>query len=129
MRGQTLAIIAVLALTGPPALAQDQSAADLVEQRIREMAPRAQSIAVSETPIEGILQVQVNGDIVYASSDGKYLFQGRVIDMETREDLTENAKATLRRELLVDLNEEEQITFGPDDAVHELMVFTDIDCG
>ena len=40
-------------------------------------------------PVDGLLMVQIGGDIVYATSDGKFLIQGRVIDMETREDLTE----------------------------------------
>ena len=32
------------------------------------MAPNAKSIAISETPIDGILMVQVNGDIVYMTA-------------------------------------------------------------
>jgi thiol:disulfide interchange protein DsbC len=110
-----------------PAVAQD--GADLVEKRIREIAPNAQFIAVSETPVEGLLQVQINGDIVYASADGNYLIQGRVIDLDTREDLTENAKASVRREKIETVDDSDSIIFGPEDPVHELLVFTDIDCG
>ena len=100
-----------------------------VEERIRSLAPNANSIAISETPIEGILMVQVNGDIVYTTSDGKYLIQGRVVDMDTREDLTENAKAEIRRELLAGIDTSRQITFSPQEPEYQLMVFTDIDCG
>jgi thiol:disulfide interchange protein DsbC len=101
----------------------------MIEQRIRTLAPTARSIAVSETPIEGILQVQINGDIVYTSADGKYLFQGRVIDLDTREDLTEASKATVRKELMENMDTTGQITFAPKDTVYDLTVFTDIDCG
>jgi thiol:disulfide interchange protein DsbC len=100
-----------------------------IEERMRLLAPSATSIAVSETPIEGILQVQINGDIVYTSADGKYLFQGRVIDMETREDLTESAKSVLRKDLLAGIDSSKQIKFTPSEPAYELMVFTDIDCG
>lgn len=100
-----------------------------IEERMRTLAPSARSIAVSETPIEGILQVQINGDIVYTSADGQYLFQGRVINMETREDLTETAKSVLRKELMVGIDTSKQITFTPDEPAYDLMVFTDIDCG
>lgn len=106
-----------------------QNSFEAVELRFREMAPDAQSIAVSETPIEGILQVQINGDIVYASADGKYLLQGRVVDLDTREDLTETAKSNLRRELLDKLDMSRQITFAPAEPAYDLTVFTDIDCG
>ena len=77
-----------------------------VEQSIRSLAPGAASIAISETPIEGLLMVQIEGDIVYATTDGKYLIQGRVLDMETREDLTEAAKAQVRRDLLAKVEQE-----------------------
>jgi len=100
-----------------------------VEQSIRSLAPGAESIAISETPIEGLLMVQIGGDIVYATADGKYLIQGRVMDIATREDLTEAAKAELRRDLLAKVDTGSQITFAPDDPKYDLMVFTDIDCG
>ena len=100
-----------------------------VEQRIRSLAPSATTIAISETPIDGMLMVQINGEILYATADGKYLVQGRIMDMDTREDLTETARAEVRRELLANVNTATQITFAPENPTHELMVFTDIDCG
>jgi thiol:disulfide interchange protein DsbC len=117
---------ALLVLSVTAAAAEDYSA---VEDQIRALAPQAKSIAISETPIEGLLMVQINGDIVYATADGKYLIQGRVVDMETREDLTEGAKSEVRRELLAGVDSTTQITFAPEKPAHELMVFTDIDCG
>ncbi len=100
-----------------------------IEERIRALAPHANSIAISEIPIDGILQVQVNTDITYISADAKYMFQGRIIDLDTKEDLTEAAKAGIRKELMLDMDPVEQISFSPKEPVHELMVFTDIDCG
>jgi thiol:disulfide interchange protein DsbC len=116
----------LLAATASVAAAQDYSA---IEERMRTLAPSAKSIAVSETPIDGILQVQINGDIIYTSADGKYMFQGRVIDLDTREDLTEAAKAGIRKELIAEIDTTGQITFAPSEPEYDLMVFTDIDCG
>ncbi|MFC1740491.1 DsbC family protein [Pseudomonadota bacterium] len=101
----------------------------VVEEQIRSLVPNAQSIAISETPIEGVLMVQINGDIVYATADGKFLIQGRVVNLETREDLTETAKVGVRRELLDGIDTTKQITFSPENPDYELTVFTDIDCG
>jgi thiol:disulfide interchange protein DsbC len=100
-----------------------------VEERIRMLAPQAESIAISETPIEGLLMVQIGGDIVYATADAKYMVQGRLLDMHTLEDLTEGAKAEVRRDLLAAADMSGQITFAPEDAKYDLTVFTDIDCG
>jgi thiol:disulfide interchange protein DsbC len=116
----------LLAFSASAAAEDDYSA---VEERIRSLAPNASSIAISETPIEGVLMVQVSGDIVYATADGKYLIQGRVIDMDTREDLTEGAKAEVRKELMADMDMSSQIVFAPEEPDYELTVFTDIDCG
>ncbi|MDH4001701.1 MAG: DsbC family protein [Xanthomonadales bacterium] len=101
----------------------------IVEEKIRGLAPNANSIAISETPIEGVLMVQIGGDIVYATADGKFLIQGRVVNLETREDLTETAKAEVRQELLGGIDTAKQITFAPENPEYELTVFTDIDCG
>ena len=109
------------------AVAQDEYTT--VEERIRNLVPNAHSIAISETPIEGILMVQINGDIVYATADGKFLIQGRVVNLDTREDLTESAHSEVRRELIAGVDTSKQITFAPDDPDYELLVFTDIDCG
>lgn len=123
----TLLVAAAMLPVTQSAWAKDKF--ELVEERIRTLAPSAQSIAVSETPMEGILQVQVGGEIVYATDDGKYLLQGRVIDLETREDLTETAKSTIRKNILEGLDTESQITFATEKPVYDLTVFTDIDCG
>ncbi len=123
----TLIISSVLLATSLVAQAQDEYSA--VEERIRALAPNAPSIAISETPIEGILMVQVGGDIVYATADGKFMIQGRVVNMDTFEDLTEVAKSSLRKELLAGVDTSKQITFAPESPVYDLTVFTDIDCG
>lgn len=127
MRHYVKGFFGLLLAFSTSAVADDDYTA--VEERIRTLAPNANDIAISETPIEGILMVQVSGDIVYATSDGKYLIQGRVIDMDTREDLTEGAKSNIRKEIMADIDKSRQITFTPEDPDYELTVFTDIDCG
>lgn len=127
MRHYIYGMCGLLLASSAPALADDDYSA--VEERIRSLAPNATSIAISETPIEGVLMVQISGDIVYATADGKYLIQGRVIDLETREDLTEGAKSEIRQEIMADMDTSTQIVFTPEEPKYELTVFTDIDCG
>ncbi len=118
--------IVLLAISQVAVAADDFS---IIEERIRGLAPNANSIAISETPIDGILMVQINGDIVYTSADGKYMFQGRIIDLDTREDITETSKAGFRKEILANIDPAGQITFSPAEPAYNLTVFTDIDCG
>jgi len=127
MRHLTIFITGLLMTASITAYAQDDYTA--VEERIHNLAPNAKSIAISETPIEGVLMVQINGEVVYLTQDGKFLIQGRVVNMDTREDLTESAKSEVRRELIAGVDTSKQITFTPESPDYELMVFTDIDCG
>ena len=127
MRQLFIGLIVLTLTLAAPVYAEDDF--DVVEKRIRELAPSARFIAVSETPADGILQVQINGDIVYTTADGKYLLQGRLIDLSTREDLTEKSKSGIRKELIDDIDMTKQIVFTPEEPDYELMVFTDIDCG
>lgn len=100
-----------------------------LEEKIRNLAPGATIIAVSETPIDGLLQVQINSDIVYVTDDGKYLLQGQIMDIDTRINITDQAKSGIRLGLLSELNPDEQISFSPVEPKYDLLVFTDIDCG
>ena len=100
-----------------------------VEEKLRTHVPNAKTIAVSETPIEGVLQVQVKSDIVYVTGDAKYLLQGQLMDLDSRENLTDQAKSSIRGALLTDLDSSQQISFTPEEPKYDLLVFTDIDCG
>jgi len=100
-----------------------------VKAAIEGFAPGAKQVAIAETPVEGILEVQIDADIIYVSADGNYLLQGRLFDLENRVDLTENTRSTIRREILSTVSESEQIIFSPAEPEHEVIIFTDVDCG
>jgi thiol:disulfide interchange protein DsbC len=102
---------------------------DAIEQRLAGLVPDMSQVVISETPLDGIMQVRIGGDIVYMSSDGRYLMQGRMIDMDTQTDLTDSAMSGLRKERLAELDQAEFVTFGNDAAEYDVLVFTDPDCG
>lgn len=107
------------------------SAADekAIEERVRTMVPELETLAIAETPMPGVMEVQLNNEIVYMSESGRYLMQGRLIDLETQTDLTDATKTVLRQNQLADLDASDMVSFGPEDADYELMVFTDTSCG
>lgn len=125
----TLAALALLALA--PVQAQEaETRFDVVEEKLRTLAPSATTVAISETPVAGLLQAQINSDIVYISSDGAYLLQGTLFDIESRINLTDQAMADVRRDLIAQIDDPREIRFTTEtDPVHRLWVFTDIDCG
>ena len=121
----TLLAGALLASTG--SFAQDF---ENVRERLQTLANVEDSqISIAETPVEGVLQVRLGSEIVYISEDARYLLQGRMFDLDTRQDLTDQAMSEVRKGLMSQLDTKDTITFGPDDAEFELFVFTDVDCG
>ncbi len=108
----------------------DASAFSAAEAKLRQLAPSASTIAISETPVPGLLQAQIENEIVYISSDGKYLVQGALLDIDARVNLTDQARAGLRRTLFDGVENPREIVFSPEgEPDYSLVVFTDIDCG
>lgn len=117
--------VLLLALLAKPLSAEE----DRVRQGIRALVPDANIESVKPSPVPGLYEVIVSGQIVYVSADGRYLVQGAMFDMEKREDLTELARARIRKEALAKVPPEKRIVFAPKERKHTLTVFTDIDCG
>lgn len=108
------------------AMATDFSA---VEARLSTLVGDMSEVVINETPIDGLLEVRIGADVVYITSDGQHLLQGRLIDLETRMDLTDVAKTQMRAQQLAELDASTFITFGPAQPSHRILVFTDPDCG
>ena len=101
----------------------------IVREALTKAMPSLQIDSVKPSPIKDIFEVTVGGDIVYASDDGKYLLQGRLIDTATRTDLTEEKLSSARKVALDKLGEANMIIFKPKIHTYTVTVFTDIDCG
>ena len=126
----TMAVfLASSAFTGATAGTVEDNEFSVVEEKVRGLVPNAATIAVAETPIPGLLQVQINSEVIYVTEDGQYLLQGQIINLDTRMNLTDQAKSGIRKAALTSLKPEEQITFKPEKTDYDLLVFTDIDCG
>lgn len=123
------ALLTTFLMTDVIADAAEEADFNAVEKKVRTLVPNAKTIAISETPIEGVLQVQINSDIIYVTTDGRYLLQGQIMEIDTRLNITDQAKSGIRMTVLSDLKREEQISFAPEKTKYDLLVFTDIDCG
>jgi thiol:disulfide interchange protein DsbC len=78
----------------------------------------------------GLYEAVINGEIVYFTEDLRYVIQGDVISLETRQNITENKRVSLRKQALASLKEADMIVYEPTKKTeHTITVFTDIDCG
>ena len=82
--------------------------------------------------LKGFFEVNFEGiEPLYVSSDGNYLVSGDIY-LITTEGLVNKSEARRdyqRKTLINNLNKEEFITFEPEETLHNIYVFTDVDCG
>lgn len=107
----------------------EESTYEAVHESLSGIVPNAENVAIAETPIEGVLEVQVDSEVIYMTADGSYLLQGPLFDLKTQTNLTDQTKTRIRKAAMDELDPAQSITFTPDKPEHEIYVFTDIDCG
>ena len=100
-----------------------------IRQSLMNVVPNVKITAIRPSPLAGIREVVVDGQILYVSNDGKLLFQGAIIDLNTRTNLTEVSEAGERRIILAGVPAAQKISFAPAKRKYRITVFTDIDCG
>ncbi|RFA26367.1 hypothetical protein CAI21_16890 [Alkalilimnicola ehrlichii] len=109
------------------------SETDKVKERVVETLERLNpSLSVSEvssTPVPGLFEVVVGGQIVYFSADGRYMVQGELVDIREQRSLTEASRTLQRQAHLSRIDPAELITYpAQGETKHRVIVVTDIDC-
>ena len=113
-----------------PAKALPGDASDApVRAALLKAVPGATIDSIKPSIIPGYREVAVGGKVVYVSADGRYLMQGALIDLGTRENLTDVSEGALRRGQLDAVPVDRRIVFSPPNPKYRITVFTDVDCG
>jgi thiol:disulfide interchange protein DsbC len=81
------------------------------------------------SPVNGLYQVLMPPRFFYASADGRYLVDGDLIDMKTRENISQVPRNKSVSAAINGMGEDSMIIFGDKKMKHTVTVFTDIDCG
>ncbi|CAN5234261.1 DsbC family protein [soil metagenome] len=120
----------VLSILSVPAVgAAENTDLASAKSRIAERYPQIKVEHIHQSPIEGVLEVAMGGQIAYVTSDGRYLLQGDLVDLEANVNLSEQRRNKGRAELLAEVDEDSMIIFSPEKPEHTITVFTDVDCG
>ncbi len=121
-----VAVITLLIAFSTPLLADDSA----VRATLSKIIPGESPDLVKETPYKGFYEVVYGSDIFYLSEDGRYLFQGDMVDLLTQDNLTEARRTQGRHQLMDTVALDTRISFKPKGGVprHVVDVFTDVDC-
>jgi thiol:disulfide interchange protein DsbC len=115
-----------LLLLGLPALALSGEAD--IRKAISAKYPGTDISVVSKTPYGGLYEVVIDGELIYVTADGKYLFVGNVVDTATKRNLTAARMAKLQEVKWDSLPFSQAIKFVKGDGSRKLAVFSDPDC-
>lgn len=110
------------------------SAQNAAEQKVKievqkQLGDRAKVTAVRSTPINGLYEVAIGSDVVYADASARYLIQGEVIDLKTGINLTEQRSNDLNRIKWADLPLNDAIKVVRGKGTRQIAVFADPNCG
>ena len=126
MKPSHLLFVLGLSLLSFSAFAEDF---EHVQNRLDTLIGSDVDIALASTRIDGIVQVTAGTEVFFMTEDGQFFIQGRLVDLNTQDDLTELGKQGVRRQLLEAFDSSTLITYGPTNPDHEILIFTDTDCG
>jgi len=119
-----------LALFVPIAIAAGTDI-EQVTKTLQELMPGAKPDKIKPTPIPGLYEAVYGTQVIYMTSDGRYMIEGDVYDVQKRVNLTEAVRTSGRAKALASLDMEQLIVFRPRDKETKFVItaFTDIDCG
>lgn len=122
-----LTLLALGLATSLPTLADP--AAETLSKKLKETMPGLPLTSVTATPVAGVYEVVAGPDVVYMTGDGRYMFQGALVDFTQRKNLTEERRSGIRGELLKQVKDEDAIIYAPSGVTkHTITVFTDPSC-
>jgi len=101
---------------------------DELKQSLAKRLPQFEVSNIDETPIDGIYQVIISGQVIYMTSDARYMIDGNLIDLSTRRNYSEEAMSGVRLSQIEKLGEDKMVIYTPETTKHTITVVTDIDC-
>jgi thiol:disulfide interchange protein DsbC len=124
-----IALCVILAVGAVHADEVDAETQQKIRNSLAVLLPGLRPDTIRATPVDNLYEVAFGMRLVYLTGDGRFLLQGKLIDLETRSEITEARLSELKLAAISKVGEDQMVIFGPDDAKHTVTVFTDIDCG
>jgi thiol:disulfide interchange protein DsbC len=110
-------------------LATAETVPEKVKQRLAEVAPGYDVDSIKSTPLSGLYEFIANGSVLYVSADGRYIINGSLIDLDTKQNLTELTQQAVTKKVMDAYDKNKMITFSAEGKPkHIISVFTDVDC-
>ena len=121
------------------AAANDTSALapEAIKVLLEEKLPGIEISSIEPSPKEGLYQVFYNGQVLYVSDDGEFLFTGNLLGFSDKGPVNHTeaaiaaqaeAMSPLRAAKIAEIKEDDMVVFKAQDEQFAITVFTDVDC-
>lgn len=121
-----LAAFVFAGLSGAAAQAQEAT----IRKNLGERVPQLQKIdEISKTPMPGLFEVRVDGQLLYTDAEGNFLIQGELIDTRAHRNLTEERLTKLNAIDFAALPVKDAFTVVRGNGKRKVAVFQDPNCG
>jgi thiol:disulfide interchange protein DsbC len=118
----------ITSLSVSASVSAEVSGTEQVRQALAKSMPKVQPTTISATAIDGLFEVIVGSQVVYMSVDARYMIEGDLIDLETKQNVTEDAKSVIRLAAIDELGADKMLIYRPEKVKNVITVVTDIDC-
>lgn len=118
-------IFACLALTAHA----DDEKLESVRASLKQQIPGMAVENVAPSPLPGLYEVIADGQIYYVNESATHLIQGSIIDLESRNNLTEQRLGGVHLNLIESIGEDDMLIYEPEESIDRaITVFTDTSC-
>jgi thiol:disulfide interchange protein DsbC len=125
--------VAMSLMAGSMTVATAGEAEDIsnIKQVLSKLMPQATPDSVKAAAIPGMYEAVYGPQVIYVSSDGRYMLEGDLYDLKNRINLTETKRRAGRAKVINAIDEKSMIVFSPekDKVKYTITAFTDVDCG
>ena len=103
----------------------------VVENKLKPFFPEIKAENISPSQLDGYYEVILTDpfiDVMYISTDGKYVIQGAVTDLELMTNISTNRINSIKLNILESISDSDKIVFKAKEEKYVINVFTDVDC-
>ena len=103
----------------------------VVVNKLKPFFPEIKAENISPSQLDGYYEVILIDpfiDVMYISTDGKYVIQGAVTDLELMTNISTNRINSIKLNILESISDSDKIVFKAKEEKYVINVFTDVDC-
>ena len=101
---------------------------EILKKNLSKRMPGIEITRITTSPLPGLYQVVSGPQVVYMTKDAKFMIDGDLVNLATKQNHTEEAKSGIRLTTINALGEENMLIYTPEKVKHTITVITDINC-